>query len=741
MANPYTQDISKSTTYKKITGDDDDKFAQFLKGANIIKEASENKVLANIRALEDENVLAIQKQKLMLKGLNGVSVIQKDIKDNFNNDVNAWSRDYAAKELRNETISRFGLQETAENKIDLDYPIAARGEWLKERANTIRDNFNSIVTQLDSIGVPYKDLEKGGTFIDKAYQAAFNGLERDNKFNLINSMGSLFKGHGLGNQSASELREEFNKNISKNPISKLEDINNTFKALYATNPELAADYEDIITETDIKQNVDIKFGEITKENVFDRETGKTYEQKYRTVSYNYTDKDGNPQSKSKVVTVTGEGGRRDVTTPTDFNANLLYIPMLRKPGQEKYYELLKDYQPYQAFMKVRPEYGISFSELEAKDMAKTIMPQILTNWTALSQTYHETDIQGHVRVRADIQAYIDGKGKVPKPAGYYNNMKEYQNDVLGTVLDTDTMNVSNLSSDKQTWTVDSNLSNSKEFQDFIRNSGAIEDIKKDLEMTPTLEEELLQEFEAGNYERVDKNGFYFPYKNESQLQQIRSSSINTGEPREGLALLPNELNGLGLDSSYFTRGAKVGYNIKTKKLAFQPMLSTVIVPTAPVVEEPESVIDSVGITTQGLRAINSIPYLGAGTEFLFGDIFDWTDVAVAIPIGTIGAITTKVILGAGGRLTQKYLQKSYEKLGQKMLQKGYDPFKEGAKYGAVSGSGKSVEISKIGKDLLTTGFDPIKKGTAIIIGKTKTGKVVRFGGAATAVVLEESTKD
>ena len=104
MANPYTQDISKSTTYKKITGDDD-KFAQLLKGANIIKEASENKVLANIQALEDENVLAIQKQKLMLKGLNGVSVIQKDIKDNFNNDVNAWSRDYASKELRNETIS------------------------------------------------------------------------------------------------------------------------------------------------------------------------------------------------------------------------------------------------------------------------------------------------------------------------------------------------------------------------------------------------------------------------------------------------------------------------------------------------------------------------------------------------------------------------------------------------------------------------------------------------------------
>ena len=76
-----------------------------------------------------------------------------------------------------------------------------------------------------------------------------------------------------------------------------------------------------------------------------------------------------------------------------------------------------------------------------------------------------------------------------------------------------------------------------------------------------------------------------------------------------------------------------------------------------------------------------------------------------------------------------------------MLQKGYDTVKAGAKYGAVSGSGKSVEIANIGKDLLKGGFDPIKKGTAIIIGKTKTGKVVRFGGAAIAIGLEESTQE
>ena len=79
MASPYTKDITKSRAFKQVTGQDQDKFDQFLQGAVQIKKAYNNQVSNNIDALRDDKVLEIQKKKLLLKGLNGVSTIQKDI--------------------------------------------------------------------------------------------------------------------------------------------------------------------------------------------------------------------------------------------------------------------------------------------------------------------------------------------------------------------------------------------------------------------------------------------------------------------------------------------------------------------------------------------------------------------------------------------------------------------------------------------------------------------------------------
>ena len=178
--NPYTQDVTKSTAYRQVTGQDKDKLSQVLEGAVVLKTAYNNNVASNIEALQDSKVIEIQKKKLMLKSLNGVSLIQNDIRDNYNNDVGAWSRNYAQKELRNEAISKYGLTESADNLVDLRHPDSAYGDWLNKRAKGIEDNYTKLVNELDSVGVPYKDLTAGSTFVDKVYQSAFNGLEREN---------------------------------------------------------------------------------------------------------------------------------------------------------------------------------------------------------------------------------------------------------------------------------------------------------------------------------------------------------------------------------------------------------------------------------------------------------------------------------------------------------------------------------------------------------------------------------
>jgi hypothetical protein len=737
MASPYTKDITKSKTYRQITGQDEDKFDKFLQGAIQVKKAYNNNVTDNITALKEDKVLEIQKKKLLLKGLNGVSTIQTDIETNYNGNIDAWARNYAQKELRNEAITKYGLEDSEANRVTLTHPDAAYGDWLNDRANGIAKNYKSLVNDLDSIGLPYKDIEEGKTFIDKAYQSAFNGLERDNKFNILNSVGSLFKGHGLGNKSASELKSDFDKSIANSSLSKLESINNTFKALYGANPELAKDYEQVINKADIRQNVQTTFSDVKEEERFDKATGKTFKVKYQEVTHSWTDKLGKPQTSVSLVPVTGEGAKIDVTPAQNFAANAVYLRMLEQDGHEAYYGLLNQMEPYQAFMKVRQQYGKSFTQLESDALRKELAPEIMTNWSNIQESYFVTNaITGAQELRTDIKAYKADPNNVAKPLDYYHNINEYAKDILGIAMDIEPMNPNYRFPDKRTYTVDEGLSNSNVWKAFATDENSIREIRDDLDLSIEFEQDLLRDFEAGTYDNVDKFGNYFPMQNEDLILQ---TAAQTGR---ALYLNPEVLDKLGLDSSEFDGGAKIGYNVVSKKLVLQPFSNQTLFtdtqddddePLIP--ERPEG-----GIFTRALQSVNDIPVLGAGTEFLFGDEADWTDLLVFIPVGGAVAIGGKIALSAGKKVTQKAITNSYEKIGTKMIQKGYDPFKGGAKYGQISSSGRSVEIKSIGEDLIkANAIDPLKTGTAIIIGKDAKGRMYRFGGAGGIAAIETMT--
>jgi hypothetical protein len=737
MASPYTKDITKSKTYRQITGQDEDKFDKFLQGAIQVKKAYNNNVTDNITALKEDKVLEIQKKKLLLKGLNGVSTIQTDIETNYNGNIDAWARNYAQKELRNEAITKYGLEDSEANRVTLTHPDAAYGDWLNDRANGIAKNYKSLVNDLDSIGLPYKDIEEGKTFIDKAYQSAFNGLERDNKFNILNSVGSLFKGHGLGNKSASELKSDFDKSIANSSLSKLESINNTFKALYGANPELAKDYEQVINKADIRQNVQTTFSDVKEEERFDKATGKTFKVKYQEVTHSWTDKLGKPQTSVSLVPVTGEGAKIDVTPAQNFAANAVYLRMLEQDGHEAYYGLLNQMEPYQAFMKVRQQYGKSFTQLESDALRKELAPEIMTNWSNIQESYFVTNaITGAQELRTDIKAYKADPNNVAKPLDYYHNINEYAKDILGIAMDIEPMNPNYRFPDKRTYTVDEGLSNSNVWKAFATDENSIREIRDDLDLSIEFEQDLLRDFEAGTYDNVDKFGNYFPMQNEDLILQ---TAAQTGR---ALYLNPEVLDKLGLDSSEFDGGAKIGYNVVSKKLVLQPFSNQTLFtdtqddddePLIP--ERPEG-----GIFTRALQSVNDIPVLGAGTEFLFGDEADWTDLLVFIPVGGAVAIGGKIALSAGKKVTQKAITNSYEKIGTKMIQKGYDPFKGGAKYGQISSSGRSVELKSIGEDLIkANAIDPLKKGTAIIIGKDAKGRMYRFGGAGGIAAIETMT--
>lgn len=733
MASPYTKDITKSKTYRQITGQDEDKFDKFLQGAIQVKKAYNNNVTDNITALKEDKVLEIQKKKLLLKGLNGVSTIQTDIEQNYNNNVDAWARNYAQKELKNEALSKYGIEETTANKVDLIYPDAAYGDWINKRAQGIADNYKNLVNELDSVGLPYRDIEEGKTFIDKAYQSAFNGLERNNKFNILNSVGSLFKGHGLGNKSASELKSDFDKSIANSSLSKIESINNTFKALYGTNPELAKDYEQVVNKADIQQNIQTKFGDIKEEERFDKTTGKTFKVKYQEVYYNYIDKLGRPQTSVSIEPVKGEGAKIDVTPAQNFAANAVYIRMLEQDGHEAYYGLLNKMEPYQAFMKVRGQFGKSFTQLESDALRKELADDIMTNWNNIQESYFVTNaITGAQELRTDIKAYKADPNNVAKPLNYYHNINEYAKDILGIAMDIEPMNPNYRFPDKRTYTVDEGLSTSSAWKSFATDENLIREIRDDLDLSIEFEQDLLKDFEAGTYDNVDKYGNYFPMQNENLILQT------VEQTKRKLYIAPEVLDRLGLDSSEFGGGAKIGYNVVSKKLVLQPFSNQDLFTETQDDEQVEPTRAEGGIFTRALQSINDIPVLGAVTEEIFGDEFgdEFTDYLVFIPIGGLGVMGFRV----GTQLTKTAVKKAYEKLGNKMLQRGYDPFKEGAKFGQVSSTGRSVEIQSIGRDLIkSNAIDPIKKGTAIIVGKDTKGRLYRLGGAASVPVIENIT--
>ena len=366
----------------------------------------------------------------------------------------------------------------------------------------------------------------------------------------------------------------------------------------------------------------------------------------------------------------------------------------------------------------------------------------MSNWNVIQESYMVTNpATGAQDFRADIKAYREDPNKVAKPAGYYHNINEYAKDIMGFALDVEPMNPNYRFPDKRTYTVDEGLSTSSVWKAFATDENTIREIRNDLDLSIEFEQDLLRDFEAGIYDNVDKYGNYFPMQNEDLILQTAEQT------KRKLYISPEVLNQLGLDSSEFGGGAKIGYNVVSKKLVLQPFSNqNLFTGTQDDEEQVEPTRTEGGIFTRALQSINDIPVLGAGTEFLFGDEADFTDLLVFVPVAGGLALGGKVAFKAGQKVTEGMLVKTYDKLGRKMVEKGYDPFKEGAKFGTVkvSPSGtRSVDLAKLGEDLIkvpvNAALDPIKKGTAIIVGKDTKGRLYRIGGIGAVGAIEAIT--
>lgn len=524
MASPYTQDITQSEIFKKITGKKKQKpIDEFLGGLAELKALGQSNIAENMQELQDSNTFEMQSAKNQLRNLNNISKIQDTIENNYGGNVDMWAMDYAKNDFENSVFSSFPMDEITGKKIELQ-PDEAYGDVLKQRAKNIAERYNNIVSKLDEEGISYRDLEKGETFIDKEYQNIYNDLTRKNSFNVLKGIGSLFKGQGFNYTDADDLKAQFRENINNSKISMLETINDEFKALYALSPKLAGEYKEAVKNADVRREIvhketDLKTG--TRINAKGEQETYTYFEKLMV----YTDRNGKRQTKKERIEFDGEV----VPQKGQINKHMLNLTLYTDEGKTAYRELMEEgFTPDAANEQIPEEQRLSMDSIRLTEY-------IAKNFEKLSEArlndYYTTDISGRV-------IEINPGVKVP-------SLREYAAELLN-ISDMD-VNPQN----KVDGAIIVNSSLNEATKTHLQTDEGQQDLTdiKDYILPANIEDKIIKDYQDGNLDvNLKANGHYFGETNDTTLTS------------------PEDLAKFGLNGP-----VKVGIDLNTMLPVFVPL--------------------------------------------------------------------------------------------------------------------------------------------------------------------------
>lgn len=486
MASPYTQDITQSEVFQKITGKKKQKpIDEFLGGLAELKALGQSNIAENMQELQESNTFEMQSAKNQLRNLNNISKIQDTIESNYGGNVDMWAMDYAKNDFENSVFSSFTMDEITGKKIELQ-PDEAYGDVLKQRAKNIAERYNNIVSKLDEEGISYRDLEKGETFIDKEYQNIYNDLTRKNSFNVLKGIGSLFKGQGFNYTDADDLKAQFNENINNSKISMLETINDEFKALYKLSPKLAGEYKEAVKNADVRREI------VVKET--DLKQGERFTEKGRKETYNYyerlityTDREGNRKTQKERIETDAE----TVPQKGEINAHMLNLTLYTEEGKAVYRELMEEgFTPDAANEQIPLEQRISLEALQLKDFVAQNFDKLQQ---AIEDKYYTINAVGQ-------KVEVFPGEKIPDERAYAAMLLN---------ISEENVNVNNQIS-KSTFVVNSNLN--EETQKFFETNEGIEAANKAKEsLLPfNKEEEILMRYQNGEFDSaLTPEGVYY----------------------------------------------------------------------------------------------------------------------------------------------------------------------------------------------------------------------------------------
>ena len=714
---------------KRATGQDKTNFDKFLDVANTIRgsvnEIFNNKIADNIQRLQDNNEFDKINAKSQLAHLTQFGNIQKDIEANFNNDVNAWARNYAREEVDNDFVRKQGMNISPDELDDVvRQPTAAYGNYLDERQKELVASYNAILNDLDGLGVPYRDLDASKKFIDESYENIFNNMEADNKFNLIGSIGSFLQGNGFNTTDYTKLSKQYEDNAFQAKLADIEEVNNKFKAFYAMSPKLAAQFEKTV------ESIDYKVMGETKVEVTDLADDSGI---IVTTIQNYTDKNNNPQQVTKQEVITNPAQIKIINQKgKTFEAQENYLQLLTPKGQQIFSTNLKDdnLSLHDAFLNVPQEHKKPYDEAFAEEVYRKALPSIISAYPNMMDKFYVKSLATGVKEPSEeLQAYFDGTG--PKPAGYYDSPYELAQSLIPNLNIRQYNNIINPEEDiiqttGNSFTVD--VSNMNENQ-VVQNLDVVKNVLN-------LSEEKIQSIQNNLESGASVKGL-------SRAGEYYGNNEFTVNVNELLNQAPELTDTIAKNRSLAdAERVTLGYNVKTDELIIKPASAMIpsegeddtLPPSEPTDRGP---IRDTGLIEQwsGFSGfdISNVPVLSS--EFIFGEKIgdDITDIALFAPAIKGGMFVIKqggnFIKGVGNKLSslqQSAANKISETVGRARVESGLDVASK------IPAGKKSIPLSDLG---LNAG--------EILLGKTKTGGLVRLviGGAAAEEAMPDNEEE
>jgi len=640
------QDITSTDTYKNVVLKEKAKpnrLDDLIKLGKVGKELINNNISKNLNNLNNKGIFDKALMTTRLKTLNNNKKELDKINSEYNGSVFNYVNATNKKRLDQTILSYYNLEPGSAFKVG--NPDVVYGDYLKQLNKEGVEKINNLRKDMENVGLA--DLDNVQTYVDDTHANAFTDLQSNFKVRGVDIISSLFGGDPYSNANSKDLKEYVNKQAYTKKFSEVEDINNTFRALFSEDPALASNFEDIVKKADIRQGIKTTTSDISDELSDFGPKGRQTKAKVQYITHTWKDKLGQAQTSREKIIV--QAGR---IVPLSIENQSLYGALIKEgQGQKIFNEAVEDGFSYKAaYNEVPSAFKKTSGTIRNENILEKNRETLIKAYEDYKKnTYYETKkdsvtLEETSKLRPDLEAFLaDTERKVKKPAYYLPTFNSFIKNQYPTLAPTIDINPENIKAESKSYVLDENLTTTSGiYTEFIDNPNEVGKVR-----------DFIFNNELNKLEQLQDD-----YKNGITTELVSGTSIYIDKNKKPLTM--KQLQDLGLDEVLPTpkegeAGYRLGYNINTDKLellASSPIEGTSgssILTGEEIDEADKSGINLNNNETRTmLQKINDIPYLGSVTETLVGDTLEVGDKFV---LGAVGLSTGVITVKQGSKLT------------------------------------------------------------------------------------------